>query len=184
MDIGHVPRSWDTHGGTVSSMQNQPAARSTRLRIAHLRRTHLRVVGPSLLVLSLLVGCGSEDEATVPTSGGSVGVAAAVVQNVSPEEGAALIETLGGGLTVIDVRTPAEFAEGHLEGALNLDIEGGQFTAAIADLPRDESYMVYCRSGRRSAAAAQAMIDAGFTEVHDLGAITDWAGAGLPVVTG
>jgi phage shock protein E len=136
-----------------------------------------------LVAVVLLTGCGSEDDATVPTGVGSEVTAPAEVQNLAPEEGAALIESLGAGLTVVDVRTPAEFAEGHLEGATNLDIEGGQFTTAIADLPRDEPYMVYCRSGRRSSAAAQAMIDAGFTDVYDLGAITDWAGAGLPVVT-
>ena len=137
----------------------------------------------SVLALGPLVACGSEDDSSVPTVEGTGVEAPATVQNLAPEEGATLIEQLGDALTVIDVRTPAEYAEGHLEGATNLDIEGGAFTAAIADLPRDEPYVVYCRSGRRSSAAAQAMIDAGFTDVYDLGAITDWIGAGLPVVT-
>ena len=138
----------------------------------------------SVLALGPLVACGSEDDSSVPTVAGTGAQAPAEVQNVAPEEGAALIEQLGDALTVIDVRTPAEYAEGHLEGATNLDIEGGEFTAAIAELPKDASYMVYCRSGRRSSLAAHAMIDAGFTDVYDLGAITDWMGAGLPVVAG
>ena len=103
---------------------------------------------------------------------------------VAPADGAALIESMGDDLTVVDVRTAEEFASGHLEGATNIDIEGGQFSALIADLPRDAAYMVYCHSGRRSAIAAQAMIDAGFTQVYDLGGIVDWQAAGLPVVTG
>jgi len=136
-----------------------------------------------LAALALVAGCGSDDVSTVPTGDGVDVTAPAAVQNLAPEEGAALIEELGAGLTVIDVRTPAEFAEGHLAGATNLDIEGGAFTAALADLDHDAPYVVYCHSGRRSAMAAQAMIDAGFTDVYDLGGILDWVGAGLPVVT-
>jgi phage shock protein E len=103
---------------------------------------------------------------------------------VAPADGAALIDSMGAELTIIDVRTPEEFAAGHLDGAVNYDIEGGQFSALIADLPTDGAYIVYCHSGRRSAIAAQTMIDAGFTTVYDLGGIVDWQAAGLPVVTG
>jgi len=102
---------------------------------------------------------------------------------VSAQEVADLMLQQGEALTVIDVRTPGEFAEGHIEGALNLDVEGGQFTAGIAALDPTKEYVVYCRSGRRSAIAAQAMIDAGFTTVYDLGPLDAWAAAGFPVVT-
>ena len=142
----------------------------------------------SLVAGLLLFGaaaCRNDDSsagttaAAVATDGAGTGAV-----KVSPTDGAALIESMGAELTVIDVRTPGEFAAGHLEGAVNMDVEGGQFSALIADLPTDGAYMVYCQSGRRSALAAQAMIDAGFTQVYDLGGIADWQAAGLPVVTG
>lgn len=129
-----------------------------------------------------LAGCGDDDSSGAASSTPGT-VASAAVQQVSPAEGAALIADLDG-LTVIDVRTPAEFASGHLDGAVNLDLEAGQFTASIADLPHDAPYLVYCQSGRRSALAAQAMEDAGFTNVYDLGGISAWQDAGFPVVAG
>ena len=91
---------------------------------------------------------------------------------VTPAQGQELIQQLGTALTIIDVRTPEEFAAGHIEGAVNLDLEGGQFSALIEPLDRTRPYMVYCHSGRRSALAADAMVAAGFTDVHDLGGIS------------
>jgi rhodanese-related sulfurtransferase len=102
---------------------------------------------------------------------------------LAPQDGAAYLAATPG-VTVIDVRTPAEFATGHLEHAVNMDIEGGGFSADIKDLPKDGEYAVYCHSGRRSAIAVATMVAAGFTRVHDLGGIVDWQAAGLPVVTG
>jgi rhodanese-related sulfurtransferase len=128
--------------------------------------------------------CGDDSAADSTATPVVSDVANSGVVKVSPTDGAALIESMGAELTVVDVRTPGEFAAGHLEGAVNMDVEGGQFSAMIADLPTDAAYIVYCQSGRRSAIAAQAMVDAGFTEVYDLGGIADWQAAGLPVVTG
>ena len=86
--------------------------------------------------------------------------------------------------TVIDVRTAAEFAEGHVQGARNLDIQNGDFEKALATLDKDASYNVYCRSGNRSAVAVEMMRNAGFTNVVDLGASEDAAKAlALPIVT-
>lgn len=85
---------------------------------------------------------------------------------------------------VIDVRTAAEFAEGHVQGARNLDIQNGDFEKALATLDKDASYNVYCRSGNRSAVAVEMMRNAGFTNVVDLGASEDAAKAlALPIVT-
>jgi phage shock protein E len=123
--------------------------------------------------------CGddsSSDAVTVPT-------ASEALLKVTPEHGQELIDQLGAELTVIDVRTAEEFASGHLEGALNYDIEAGQFSSLIEPLDRSKPFMVYCHSGRRSGIAADAMVAAGFTQVYDLGGIADWMAAGLPVVT-
>jgi rhodanese-related sulfurtransferase len=85
---------------------------------------------------------------------------------------------------VIDVRTAVEFAEGHVQGAVNLDVESGAFQAKLSSLDKSVGYALYCRSGRRSAIAAELMAIAGFTEVRDLGTLELAAQSlGLPIVT-
>lgn len=74
-------------------------------------------------------------------------------------------------LVLLDVRTPDEFATGHLQGAVNIDVEDPAFDTRIAALDKAGHYVVYCRTGRRSAIAVQSMKDAGFTDVVDAGAI-------------
>lgn len=85
--------------------------------------------------------------------------------------------------SVIDVRTPAEFDSGHLQGAENIDVQSASFTAEVSQLPRDAQYVVYCRSGNRSAAAISQMEALGFTNLVDGGSVADAEGlTGLPVV--
>ena len=85
-------------------------------------------------------------------------------------------------LTVIDVRTPAEFAEGHLADAELVDIYEAAFRDEIDGLDRDGSYVLYCRSGNRSGQAAAFMQELGFAEVYDAGALADLATAGATIV--
>jgi rhodanese-related sulfurtransferase len=95
--------------------------------------------------------------------------------------------TLAGtdGVVLLDVRTPDEFAAGHLEGAQNIDVEAADFATQISGLDKAATYAVYCHSGNRSATAMKTMTDAGFTNVSDLsGGIAAWAQAGKPVVAG
>lgn len=82
---------------------------------------------------------------------------------------------------VIDVRTPGEYATGHLAGAINIDVEAGSFAANIKQLDKEAPYLVYCRSGRRSAIAAAQMADAGFTDIIDAGGLGALANAGAPL---
>lgn len=83
---------------------------------------------------------------------------------------------------LIDVRTPAEYTEGHIPGARNLDWTGGALEEAMPSLDKGAPVLLYCASGHRSAAAREAMTDAGFTDVKDLdGGIRAWMGAGLPI---
>jgi rhodanese-related sulfurtransferase len=93
-----------------------------------------------------------------------------------------MMAAAGDELTVIDVRTAEEYANGHIDGAINLDVQGGGFSASIAALDPAAPYIVYCHSGRRSAIAAATMVAAGFTQVHDMGGIQAWIDAGLPIV--
>jgi rhodanese-related sulfurtransferase len=80
---------------------------------------------------------------------------------------------------VIDVRTPEEFAAGHVEGAENIDIQNAAFDSQIAALDKNATYVVYCRSGNRSATAATAMRTSGL-DVVDGGAFTTMTAAGWP----
>lgn len=87
------------------------------------------------------------------------------------------------GVVVLDVRTPAEFAQGHLENAVNVDVESADFGSQIATLDTGATYAVYCRSANRSKVAMDQMKAAGFTNVQDLdGGIVAWQAQGLPVV--
>lgn len=94
---------------------------------------------------------------------------------------AAFQQAIAPQVQLIDVRTPAEFAEGHLAGARNLDWTSGALESAMAGLDKQTPVLLYCASGRRSAAARKAMQDAGFTDVKDLdGGIRAWLEVGLP----
>lgn len=81
----------------------------------------------------------------------------------------------GARYTVLDVREQDEFDAGHIEGAKLLPYGSITADSAAAVLPaKDETVLVYCRSGRRSAIAAQALADLGYTAVYDFGGILDW----------
>ncbi len=84
---------------------------------------------------------------------------------------------------VIDVRTPEEFAKGHLPNAKNFDWKGNNFDQQIAMLSKEKPAFVYCLSGVRSTSAANKMRSEGFKEVYQLdGGILKWRGANLPEI--
>lgn len=91
----------------------------------------------------------------------AAGVIALVVRstNRGPDVATLVEEELLKGGVVVDVRTPAEFAEGHVEGALNVPVD--QLPARLSELPADRTVIVYCRSGARSSAAARTLRAAG-----------------------
>jgi len=85
---------------------------------------------------------------------------------------------------IIDVRTPEEYASGHLDGAVNIDVQSSEFDDLVSALPADGAFVVYCRSGNRSAQAIARMAGLGFTEITDAGGLDAAARAtGLPIVT-
>ncbi|PZU41421.1 MAG: rhodanese-like domain-containing protein [Microbacterium sp.] len=86
---------------------------------------------------------------------------------------------------IIDVRTPEEFAAGHLEGAVNIDVTASDFDALVSELDADGSYAVYCRTGNRSAQAVERMAGLGFDDVVDLGSLEEAeAATDITIVTG
>lgn len=85
-------------------------------------------------------------------------------------------------VVVLDVRTAAEFAEGHIQRAILIDQGQSDFMEkAKATLPTDKTIAVYCRSGRRSANAAGRLADVGYKCVNLKGGIIAWQGANMPV---
>jgi len=77
---------------------------------------------------------------------------------------------------ILDVRTPEEYAEGHIPGAINVPNETIG-TAEIPELPdKAQLILVYCRSGRRSKEAAEKLVKLGYTNIVEFGGILDWKG--------
>lgn len=72
------------------------------------------------------------------------------------------------GVQLIDVRTPEEYKEGHIEGAKNIDFLGEDFLAQFNELDKNEPVYLYCRSGNRSAKASDLLTEAGFKNIIDL----------------
>ncbi len=131
------------------------------------------------LVAVSLTGCSGS------TGPGSTGLATVAAAASAPANGAEVdAATFAAamkrpGTVVLDVRTPAEFAEGHLAGAINLDVNAADFRAKVGAMAKDVPYAVYCRSGNRSATALAIMKGLGFTQTYHLGGgITAWTAAG------
>ena len=77
---------------------------------------------------------------------------------------------------LVDARTPEEFSEGHIPGAINMDVKSADFDAKIAQLDTSRPVAVYCRSGRRSKLAAERMVNAGLQVTELADGILSWKG--------
>ena len=96
-------------------------------------------------------------------------------RQISMDEAVAMMEQESGYI-ILDVRTPAEFAEKHIPNAINVPNESIG-TSEISALPdKDQLIMVYCRSGRRSKEAAEKLVKLGYTNIVEFGGIIDWKG--------
>ncbi len=122
------------------------------------------------LAATTLAACSSTD--ATDTAAGS-----AQISTVQPAQARELIAA---GAQVIDVRTPEEFAAGHLAGATNIDVQAADFRERVGQLDTDATYVLYCRSGSRAGAAADMMADLGFAGVVNAGGFDSLAAAGLP----
>ena len=148
----------------------------------------VRVNIPKLVMLALLgvllgsfvLMCGC-----IGSAGNELKTETQIIAEVTPEEANALIQDNkdSPNFTIIDVRTPEEYAAGYIEKAINLDYNSETFRIDINKLEKNKTYLIYCRSGRRSGMALSIMKELGFREVYNmLGGIIEWEAAGLPVV--
>jgi len=147
----------------TAAVDRKPTRQGVR---AHLSRNMNRL-STRVLVLVLVVVAGI----AVAGCGSSAGPA------ITKADAATVVGMLDSSV-VIDVRTPAEYAAGHIAGAQNIDVEATDFATRISSLDKKAAYVVYCRSGRRSAIAADQMATAGFTDITDGGAMADLVAAG------
>ena len=79
------------------------------------------------------------------------------------------------GIVLVDVRTPSEHAAGNIAPSINIDVLNPSFKSEIEKLDKSKTYLVYCRSGSRSARASKIMLDAGFKNIYNLlGGYNGW----------
>ena len=94
-------------------------------------------------------------------------------QNLTPAQFAEGLRQPGA--VLVDVRRPEEYGQGHLPGAVNIEVTAPDFAQRVAALDKSAPTYLYCRSGARSATAAGLLAQAGFTHVHHLlGGVLDW----------
>lgn len=156
-------------------------------------RTSLsRLLVAPLAAAVLLAGCSSD-------SGDSGGGAADDTAAADTQSSAETFPSVNGavvsvesfeanmdadGTTIVDVRTPEEFAAGHIDGAINIELGSPGFDDLLEQMDPDSTYAVYCQSDNRSGQAVQRMLSNGFTSVYHLnGGIVAWTEAGNEVVT-
>jgi rhodanese-related sulfurtransferase len=143
---------------------------------ANLKRLILAILSTALIFGVLAVGCPA---ATTDTD--------QIIENISPQAALDLIQQNedNADFIILDVRTPSEYADGHIEGAINIDFYSSAFEETLKTLDRDDTYLIYCRSGNRSGQARNLMEGLGFAEVYNLsGGINAWQDAGLATVQG
>lgn len=93
------------------------------------------------------------------------------------------LENSGDDCILVDVRTPAEYQEAHLKGAINIDVKDSTFKEnALKQLPKEKTIMVYCRTGHRSTMAARMLTAEGYMVFNLEGGITAWKEAGKETV--
>ncbi len=103
----------------------------------------------------------------------------AVVSLIAPDA----LDAINDGIQLVDVRTPEEFASGHLENAVNINFYSDDFKDRINELDKEKEVYLYCRSGGRSAKAAKDLEAMGFKKVYDLeGGILKWQKKNLKII--
>lgn len=134
----------------------------------------------AIVILVALLGPACQQESSpTPTT------APQIIEDIAIGQAYALIQDNQGNpdFAIIDVRTAEEYANGYIRTAINSDYYSATFTDELNRLDKDKAYLIYCRTGRRSASALDIMKGLGFGEVYNmLGGILQWEAEGLPIV--
>lgn len=116
---------------------------------------------------------------TLVTSMVLAACSSATAQSISPQDYVTQFSEPAAPHVLIDVRTPQEFASGHIAGAINIPVD--QIASRLSEIPTDMPVIVYCRSGTRSARAQAILAQNDYTDLYDLGGIIAWQSAGYPI---
>ena len=116
-----------------------------------------------LLAVMMLTACGQDKENDQ----------GAVYVNITAEEAKQIMDTEEGYI-ILDVRTQEEYDQGHIPGAIVISHEEITEKAEKVLTDKDQLILVYCRSGRRSKIAAEALVELGYTNIKEFGGIIDW----------
>lgn len=140
-----------------------------------LRRGAWALIACCLPALAALAG-----EPTAAPPAAQPAAAATTVPTISQDALLAEQQLHGDRLFVLDVRTPQEFAEGHVPGAKNISHD--QLAARLGEVPRDKDVVLYCHSGRRAGLAADVLKANGYTRLSHLeGDMQGWVAKGRPL---
>ncbi len=149
-DIDCAYRIWQINSAALSLCRVKPIEDITMKTIFYI-----------LFAATMMVGCNNSK-------------ATKVFDSVDASRFAEVIENEQ--IQIIDTRTPAEFSEGHIPGAVNIDIDGEEFEAMVAKLDKSRPVAVYCRGGRRSKEAAEHMVSCGLEVTELSNGILSWQG--------
>ena len=116
-----------------------------------------------LLVVMMLTACGQDKENDQ----------GAAYMNITTEEAKQIMDSQEGYI-ILDVRTQEEYDEGHIPGAIVISHEEIAEKAEEVLTDKEQLILVYCRSGRRSKIAAEALVQLGYTNIKEFGGIIDW----------
>ena len=116
-----------------------------------------------LLAVMMLTACGQDKESDQ----------GAVYVNITAEEAKQIMDNEEGYI-ILDVRTQEEYDQGHIPGAIVISHEEIAEKAEEVLTDKDQLILVYCRSGRRSKIAAEALVELGYTNIKEFGGIIDW----------
>ena len=112
---------------------------------------------------------------------GFIGCNAQRGSSIDSKEAYGLIKKADTNIAILDVRTAKEFADGHVAGAVNIDVNQTDFAQKIDQLDRSKTYIVYCRSGRRSRKAVGIIAAKGFKNLYNVSdGFVGWSKNGLP----
>jgi len=129
-----------------------------------------KIVFIILIIASLLmISCSNSDQTVEENENETEGK----VIMISPEEAKENLDE-DSEIVLLDVRTPSEYESGHIEDAVLLPLDQLNEKASEVIPDQEKIYYVYCRSGNRSATAAQLLVDMGYENIYDLGGIIDW----------
>ena len=134
----------------------------------------------SIIVMTsfLITGCAQNKKEDVKNEDAGTTISKAEIVLVTPED----LNKAGDEIILLDVRSPEEYAQGHIKHAKNVNYFDADFMDQILKLDKNEEIYLYCKGGKRSNNAANKLKQAGFTKIYDLkGGIVNWTNQGLDI---